>query len=140
MYLEEFRPEAAGVANTFPIVKIAGAQDNQVLSAQQLEDGLNQEGDLDGELAIGISWPTAFMDWSTGGSPPFIQDLATQTDTNEPYLDWVMYELAQDTLPQVISISYEDDEQTVPYSYAKRVCDGFKQLAARSSRYICSSR
>ncbi|KAG9764763.1 tripeptidyl-peptidase 1 precursor, partial [Aureobasidium melanogenum] len=138
LYLEKFRPEAAGVAETFQDVKIAGAQDNQVLNAEQVEAGLNQEGDLDGELAIGISWPTSFMSWSTGGSPPFIPDLATPTDTNEPYLDWLTYVLAQDTLPQVISTSYGDDEQTVPNSYAKRVCNGYKQLAARGISVLVS--
>ncbi|KAH0278244.1 tripeptidyl-peptidase 1 precursor, partial [Aureobasidium melanogenum] len=139
LYLEKFRPEAAGVADTFQNVKIAGAQDNQVLNAEQLELGYNQEGDLDGELAIGISWPTSFMSWSTGGPPPFVPDLASPTDTNEPYLDWLTYVLAQDTLPQVISTSYGDDEQTVPYSYAKRVCDGFKQLAVRGISVLFSS-
>ncbi|KAG9601021.1 tripeptidyl-peptidase 1 precursor, partial [Aureobasidium melanogenum] len=90
LYLEKFRPEAAGVADTFQDIKIAGAQDNQgVLSAEQLEAELNIEGDLDGELAIGISWPTTFMSWSTGGSPPFVPDLFTTTDSNEPYLDWL---------------------------------------------------
>lgn len=89
LYLENFRPEAAEVADTFQDVKIDGAQDNQgVLSAEQIAATLNSEGDLDGELAIGISWPTSFMSWSTGGSPPFVTDLATPTDTNEPYLDW----------------------------------------------------
>ena len=39
--------------------------------------------------------------------------------------------LAQDDLPQSISNSYDDDEQSVPYSYAKRVCDGMAQLGAR---------
>ncbi|KAG9857681.1 tripeptidyl-peptidase 1 precursor, partial [Aureobasidium melanogenum] len=140
LYLEKFRLEAAGVADTFQDIKIAGAQDNQgVLSAEQLEAELNVEGDLDGELAIGISWPTTFMSWSTGGSPPFVPDLFTTTDSNEPYLDWLTYVLAQDTLPQVISSSYGDDEQTVPYSYAKRVCDGFKQLAARGISVLVSS-
>lgn len=79
------------------------------------------------------------MSWSTGGSPPFLTDLLTTTDTNEPYLEWLNYVLAQDTLPQVISTSYGDDEQTVPYSYAKRVCDGFQQLGARGISVIFSS-
>ncbi|KAI4715898.1 subtilisin-like protein [Aureobasidium sp. EXF-10727] len=139
-FLEKFRPEAAGAADTFPIISIAGAQDNQgVLTADQLEEELNLEGDLDGELVLGISWPTSFLSWSTGGSPPFIPDLATPTDTNEPYLEWLTYVLAQDTLPQVISTSYGDDEQSVPYSYAKRVCDGFKQLGARGISVLFSS-
>lgn len=140
IFLQNFRPEAAGVADTFPIIKIANAQDQQgALDADQLAAELNSEGDLDGELAIGISWPTEFMSWSTGGSPPFLTDLATPTDTNEPYLEWMDYVLAQETLPQVISTSYGDDEQSVPYSYAKRVCDGFQQLGARGISVLLSS-
>ncbi|THY65380.1 subtilisin-like protein [Aureobasidium pullulans] len=140
IFLQNFRPEAVGVADTFPIINIANAQNQQgSLDADQLDAGLNIEGDLDGELAIGISWPTRFMSWSTGGSPPFLSDLATPTDTNEPYLEWLNYVLAQEHLPQVISTSYGDDEQTVPYSYAKRVCDGFQQLGARGISVIFSS-
>lgn len=43
------------------------------------------------------------MSWVTGGSPPFNPDLLTPTDTNEPYMTWLNYVLAQDSLPQVIS-------------------------------------
>jgi len=38
-----------------------------------------------------------------------------------------------------ISTSYGDDEQTVPYSYARRVCDGFMALGARGISVIFSS-
>jgi tripeptidyl-peptidase I len=44
---------------------------------------------------------------------------------------WLNYVLQQHDLPQTISTSYADDEQTVPYAYAKRVCEGFAQLGAR---------
>jgi tripeptidyl-peptidase-1 len=44
---------------------------------------------------------------------------------------WVNHVLAQPDLPQVISTSYGDDEQTVPFSYATAVCNGFAQLGAR---------
>ena len=50
---------------------------------------------------------------STGGTPPFVPDQNTPTDTNEPYLDWVEFALTQIVLPQTISTSYGDDEQTV---------------------------
>jgi hypothetical protein len=54
LFLQSFRPEAAGAADTFPIVKIANAQDEQgTLDADQLDAQLNVEGNLDGELAIG---------------------------------------------------------------------------------------
>lgn len=50
---------------------------------------------------------------STGGSPPFIADTFTTTNTNEPYLDFLTFLLAQSTIPQVLTTSYGDDEQTV---------------------------
>lgn len=50
---------------------------------------------------------------STGGSPPFNPDSQTPTDTNEPYLDWLNFVLAQSSIPGVITTSYGDDEQTV---------------------------
>lgn len=138
--MENFRPEAAGVAYEFPIVIVANGENDQApFSAEEVEDELDIEGDLDGEVVLGISWPTKFMSWATGGSPPFTPDLATPTDTNEPYLTWLTYVLAQDTLPQVISTSYGDDEQSVPYSYAKRACDSFKQLGARGISVLFSS-
>lgn len=79
------------------------------------------------------------MTWNTGGSPPFTPDLSTPTNTNEPYLVWLTYVLSQPQLPQVISTSYGDTEQTVPYSYAKRACAGFAQLGARGVSVLFSS-
>ena len=61
--------------------------------------------------------PSSFFVNSTGGSPPFIPDSFTPTNINEPYLDWLNFILAQDTVPQVISTSYGDDEQTVRRIY-----------------------
>ena len=39
----------------------------------------------------------------------------------------------------MISSSYSDDEQTVPYSYAKTVCNLFAQLGARGVTFLVSS-
>jgi len=49
------------------------------------------------------------------------------------------YALGQKSLPQTVSTSYGDDEQTVPESYALRVCAGFAQLGARGVSVIFSS-
>jgi tripeptidyl-peptidase I len=103
-YLQMYRPEAASVAEQFPIVVVANGQNNQVLTPDAIEAQLDIEGDLDGELAIGISYPTKFMSWVTGGlNPVFVPDLFTPTDTDEPYNTWLDYVLSQDELPQVIS-------------------------------------
>jgi len=47
--------------------------------------------------------------------------------------------LKQKKLPQVISNSYGDDEQTIPKSYAERVCKSFAQLGARGISLLVSS-
>ncbi|KAK5691840.1 hypothetical protein LTR97_011011 [Elasticomyces elasticus] len=140
LFLNKYRPEAEHLAYEFPITLVNGAVDNQdLLNATELASRAGVEGDLDGEWVVGISYPTTFVAWATGGQPPIDFDLQTPTNTNEPYLDWLNYVLANDSLPFVISTSYGDDEQTVPYSYAKRACDGFMQLGARGISVLFSS-
>ena len=58
---------------------------------------------------------------------------------NEPYLDWLSFILKQDTIPQTISTSYGDDEQTVPPDYAASVCNLFAQLGSRGVSVLFSS-
>ncbi|TFK25089.1 subtilisin-like protein [Coprinopsis marcescibilis] len=125
----KFRPEATGF--TVPTVQINGGRNNQT------EPGI--EANLDVQYGVGISYPTANVYYSTGGSPPYIADSQTPTNTNEPYLDWLTYILAQPTIPQVITTSYGDDEQTVPVDYATRICNLFVQLGARGTTVFFSS-
>ena len=66
----------------------------------------------DTQFAFGLTFPTPGTFWSTGGSPPFTPDDLTPTNSNEPYLDWLAFILKQKTIPQTISTSYADDEQT----------------------------
>jgi tripeptidyl-peptidase-1 len=47
--------------------------------------------------------------------------------------------MKQRTIPQTISTSYGDDEQTVPQDYAKSVCDLFAQLGAMGVTLLFSS-
>ena len=42
---------------------------------------------IDTQFAFGISHPIPATFYSTAGEPPFIPDIGTPTDTNEPYLD-----------------------------------------------------
>ncbi|SLM38478.1 tripeptidyl peptidase protein [Lasallia pustulata] len=99
-------------------------------NATQLDTGTDLKGNLDAETLIAIDYPTPLIAFTTGGSPPFDPSASTTTDTNEPYLTWLNYALAQPDLPQTISISYGDDEQTVPYAYATLACQQFAQLGA----------
>ena len=66
-------------------------------------------------------------------------DSRIATDTNEPYAEFLQYVLSLPNIPPVISSSYGDDEQTVPKSYAMRVCASFAQLGARGVSFLCAS-
>jgi len=123
----------AAVNSTFSVVSINGGLNNQTGS----EAGF--EANLDTQYAFGLTYPTPGTFYTTGGSPPFIPDDLETTDSNEPYSEWLEYMLAIDSPPQTISTSYGDDEQTVPYSYAQRVCADFAQLGARGVSIMFSS-
>jgi tripeptidyl-peptidase I len=78
--------------------------------------------------------------YSTGGlDPAFVPDNFTTTDSDEPYLTWVNYVLGTEDIPQIISTSYGDDEQTVSKAYAVQVCNQFAQFGARGVSLLFSS-
>lgn len=103
------------------------------------------EAALDVQESLGIAYPAKGTFWSTNGIPPFYADELVDAATNaeglgnEPYLDWLQYVMAQKTVPYVISTSYDDDEQTVPFSYAAKVCNDFAALGARGVTLLFSS-
>jgi tripeptidyl-peptidase-1 len=109
-------------------------------NSTELDQGVGLEGNLDAETVLGISYPTPMIVYNTDGAPPFKADAFTPDNSNEPFLDWVQFMLSnQTTLPNVISISYGDDEQTVPPSYANAVCNGFAQMGARGVTVLVAS-
>ena len=140
IFLDKFRPEAKKAAYQFEIEVVAGGDDQQTPNnATQLAQYKDVEANLDAETILGIAYPTPLKAWSTGGSPPFNPDLHDPTNHNEPYLTWVNQVLTEKNIPQVISTSYADDEQTVPPSYAKKVCNQFAQLGARGVTLLFGS-
>lgn len=127
-------------SSLFNVTSIQGGENLQNLSLAGSEAG------LDVQYAFGMVGSVAQQTvFTTAGSPPFQDDLVLNgTNTNEPYLDFVTYLLADNytsnnTVPQVISTSYGDDEQSVPESYARRVCDGFMSLGLLGTSVIFSS-
>ncbi|KAF2086023.1 subtilisin-like protein [Saccharata proteae CBS 121410] len=110
----------------------------------QARDDNHDEANLDVQNIIGVSNPLPVTQFITGGSPPFVPNLDEPTDAdneNEPYLPYYQYLLdkTNDELPQVISNSYGDDEQTVPIKYAKRVCNMIAELGVRGITVLESS-
>lgn len=141
LFLEKYRPEAAEQAWTFKSIEIADGPPGSYanLAAEQLSSAIGREANLDAQTVLGMTYPALVYSYSTGGSPPSNPDSDTTPNTNEPYLVYINYILSQSLLPQVISNSYGDDEQTVPKSYAQRVCQSFAQLGARGITFLVSS-
>ncbi len=138
-FLTKFRPEGLAQAKNFPQLVINNGPGDYPLTAQELKSGTSKEANLDVQAITGINWETPLISYSTGGSPPFDPSTSTPTNTNEPYLEWLNYLLGQDSIPQVISTSYADDEQTVPRSYAYRVCAQMAQVGVRGTTLLFAS-
>lgn len=139
-FAAKYRPDAVGQAYKFPQYSIAdGPTQDGPLTPGEAANGTSKEANLDVQAILGISNPTPVISYSTGGSPPYIPDLNTPDNTNEPYLVWLNYMLALKKVPPVVSTSYADDEQTVPIAYAKRVCESFAQLGARGVSILFAS-
>ncbi|KAG6361434.1 hypothetical protein INS49_009661 [Diaporthe citri] len=140
-FLSKYRPEAKSGAYDFKFDSIANGTTSQIYTNRSIEDQTNIEGNLDVQAMLGIGWPTRLIAYSVGGRAPSIPDAATPIYSNEPYLAWLEHLLSQpdDELARVISTSYDDDEQTVPLSYATRVCNDMAQLGARGVSLLFAS-
>jgi hypothetical protein len=51
-------------------------------------------------------------------------------------IQWLNYMLSHPNPALTISTSYDDSEETVPLSYARRVCNSFAQLGPRLHLHI----
>jgi tripeptidyl-peptidase I len=76
-----------------------------------------------------------------GGTAPHLPNVngpIFEDDSNEPYLALYEHMLSKTNadLPQVITVSYSDDEQTVPRKYAERVCNSIGMLGLRGISVI----
>jgi hypothetical protein len=93
------------------------------------------------QTILGMTWPLPITMYSTGGSPPFTPDQLTPSNTNEPYLAFLLDLRSRKTqdIPKTISISYGDSEQTVPRSYAQSVCSQFAALGAMGVSFLVAS-
>ncbi|KAJ5624063.1 hypothetical protein N7510_000372 [Penicillium lagena] len=110
-------------SQSFTVKTLNGGVDNQTAPISDVT-----ESNLDVQLIVAVSHPLPVHEFITGGVAPFLPDAdepSASEDQNEPYMYYYEYLLSQDPskLPQVISNSYGDDEQTVPEKFAKRVCN-----------------
>jgi tripeptidyl-peptidase-1 len=107
-------------------------------------ESLAGEANMDAQLMMGIAHPLPVLEYMTGGQPPFIPDLEMPTpdkNSNEPYVPFYQHLLRQrnEDIPQVISNSYGEPEQTVPENYARRTCTMVALLGLRGVTIMESS-
>lgn len=98
------------VGQNFTVTEFNGGGNDQTSTNN------SAEANLDVQYITSIVSPLPIIEFSTGGLGPLVPDLndpAQNDDTNEPYLDFLqaILKMDQSDLPQVISISYGEDEQ-----------------------------
>ncbi|KAL9064217.1 MAG: hypothetical protein Q9161_009011 [Pseudevernia consocians] len=140
IFLKRYRPDAVGAAYKIKTEIVAlGSNQQAPVTEEQAARTVGLEGNLNAETIIGLAYPIPVTAYNVGGRAPFQRSRFSTENKNEPYLEWLQYMLAQPDLPQVITTSYADEEQTVPYWYAKRACQGFAQLGARGVSVLFAS-
>lgn len=135
-FLHRFAPYA--IAQNFTYTLITGG-----LSTQNDTVDDDFEANLDIEYAASLGYGQDITYYSTGGLGLLVPDLdqpVLSADENEPYLNFLTYILGLEDweLPQTITSSYGEDEQSVPGSYATKVCDMFGELGMRGVSVVFS--
>ncbi|TEY36183.1 hypothetical protein BOTCAL_0561g00030 [Botryotinia calthae] len=135
-FLEKYAPYA--VSQNFSYALINGGLDTQ--------NSTNNDGEanLDIQYVAAMGFDTNITYYSTGGRGDLVPDLdqpSLDDNQNEPYLDYLNYMLSlpNNQLPQTITTSYGEDEQSVPEAYSKTVCKMFGQLGLRGVSILFSS-
>ncbi|PNY21226.1 Uncharacterized protein TCAP_07270 [Tolypocladium capitatum] len=103
------------------------------------------EANLDIQYGMAIGYPAQVTYFPVGGRGIKLNDsgqpFPEEYSDNEPYLELLQYLINEpdDRFPHVLSVSYADDELSVPRPYAERVCSLFGMLAARGTSILVGS-
>ncbi|KAI1338223.1 tripeptidyl-peptidase [Xylariaceae sp. FL0016] len=136
--LQTFEKQYAtsAVGQNFTVELVNGGLDNQSSSDD------SGEANLDVQYILGVGNPVPIVEYSTGGRGPLVPTTDEPgPSSNEPYLEFLTYILDQEDadLPQTLSTSYGEEEQSVPADYALKICNMFMQLGARGVSVLFSS-
>lgn len=133
-----FAPKGAG--STFEVAKVNAGPFDQNSTADSVE------ANLDIQYTAGLVSPSSIATrfYTTPGRGLLVPDLDqpnASSNNNEPYLEYFTYLLGLEDgeLPEVLTTSYGESEQSVPAEYAKKVCDMIGQLGTRGVSVIFSS-
>lgn len=134
-FLKSYAPDLSKAGYNFTIETVNGGKDAQTPAGG--------EAQLDIEYGMGIGYPSAVTYYATGGRGQKLDDNGKPVDNsdNEPYLEFIqsLLDKPDDQVPHVLSVSYGDDELTVPQAYAERVCKMYGLLTKRGTSIIHSS-
>ncbi|KAJ5902627.1 Peptidase S8/S53 subtilisin/kexin/sedolisin [Penicillium taxi] len=136
LFEQDIAPYATG--QNFTVIEYHGGLNTQNSKSD------SSEANLDLQYIVGVSHPVPVTEFSTGGRGELVPDLDqpdANNNNNEPYLDFLqnIVTMEDDDLPQVLSTSYGEDEQSVPEKYARSVCNLYAQLGSRGVSVIFSS-
>ncbi|PHH86918.1 hypothetical protein CDD83_9577 [Cordyceps sp. RAO-2017] len=138
-FLGRYAPALAHSGYNFSVELVGGGTNPQ----DRAKAG--SEANLDIQYALAVGYPSHITYYSTGGRGVKLNDSGLpypeEYSDNEPYLELVEHLLAKpdDELPHVLTMSYADDELSVPRPYAERVCDLFGLLTGRGTSVIVAS-
>ncbi|KAG5983671.1 hypothetical protein E4U55_007538 [Claviceps digitariae] len=125
------RPDLIQAGYNFTVELIKGGENKQDAGTA------GAEANLDIQYGMAVGFPTNVIYYSTGGRGEKLDEngkpVPGELNDNEPYLDFFQHiaKKPDEELPHVISMSYADDEYTVPRPYAIRVCNEIGLLTAR---------
>ncbi|KAI6087697.1 subtilisin-like protein [Hypoxylon rubiginosum] len=133
-FLGRYSPELGGLDYNFTVALLNNGTNPQPKTPTT---NAGVEASLDVEYGMALAYPANVVYYSIGGRGEKVDSggnlVPSNRSDNEPYLEFLQYllELGDEEIPHVLSISYADDEQSVPAPYATRVCDLFALVAAR---------
>lgn len=151
-FLEEYanyRDVSTFLGSYAPMIRDTGYNFSvELVNGGENPQGMNQSGTeaaLDVEYAMALGFPSNVTYYSTGGRGVKLDDRGHPLDEeyvdNEPYLEFFEHLLnkSDSEIPHVVSLSYADDELSVPQPYAERVCSMIGLLAGRGTTVLGGS-
>jgi tripeptidyl-peptidase-1 len=135
-FIKQHLPEADAKGYNYTVELVHGGENPQVLSKS------GHEAALDVDLALALAYPANLTYYSTGGRGVLLgpdgKAVPESMSTNEPYVELLQYFLDKpnEEIPSVLSVSYADDEQSVPRPYAEKVCEMIGVLSARGMTVV----
>jgi tripeptidyl-peptidase-1 len=138
-FLKLTAPEVVNAGYNFSVELVNGGENPQDPAKA------GSEAALDIEYAMALGYPTNITYYSTGGRGVKLDDTGKPYDEeyvdNEPYLELLeaLLDKSDNEVPHVLSISYADDELSVPQPYAERVCNLLGVLTARGTSILSGS-